>query len=481
MRGQMIRTGLAGFASALALMSFTPMAAADIQPEAERSARGAVISARIGDRLVRYMEAEAEQRWSEALSGYDALMRDERLSDFERATVLELRGRARYQLERPRAAAADWQAAIEIGILARERANLLRINAGQILLAEGEYQAGIFLIETALALGAALTGDIAFRLAQGYGQLGDYASGLDYARRAFALAAPAQRRHYSLLLFYYQSLDMMPEQLELIEQMVAQWPQEKQYWSSWATLLARMDRSREAFDVNAVMYTNGLLSEPAELIRLAEYYAYFDYPYRGAMILQREINAGRIEANPRHYRMLARLFRQAREWEAALPVLRRVATLTGRGQDYAVLGEALYQSGQFRDAEAMFVQALRRGELDRPGDIHAFLGNARVELDDYENAAKAFTEALDWEYSRAAAQGWLDFIARRREILDNAERQAHRVEIQRCGNWVEDERRSIPTHDDRFDTLGRRLFNLPDGCTTYFNSYGELWPRWEEV
>lgn len=481
MRGQSIRAGLAGFASALALISFTFSAAADMQPADDRDARGTVISARVGDRLHRYMEAEGEERWDEALAGYDALMLDERLSDFERATVLELRGRLRYALEDPAAAAHDWQAAIEIGILARERANILRLNAGQLLLGEGEYEAGLFLIETALALGATLTGDLAYRLAQGYGQLGDYASGLPYARRAFELADPAARQHYSLLLFYYQTLDMEGEELALVREMVVRWPEEKRYWTSWASLLARMDQSREAFDVNVVMYTNGLLTEPEELIRLAEYYAYFDYPYRGAMVLQREINAGRIEANPRHYRTLARLFRQAREWEAALPVLRRVATLTGRGQDYAVLGEALYQSGHFQDAEAMFEQALRRGALDRPGDVHAFLGNTRVELDDYTNAVKAFTDALDWEYSRAAAQGWLDFIDQRQNILDNGERQAHRVEIQRCGNWVEDDRRSIPTHDDRFDALDRRLFDLPQGCATYFDVYGELWPRWENV
>lgn len=481
MRGLSIRAGLAGFASALALISITCAAGADMQPADDRDARGTVISARIGDRLVRYMEAEGEDRWDEALSGYDALILDERLSDYERATVLELRGRARYELEQPRDAAADWQAAIEIGILARERANILRLNAGQILLGEGEYEAGIFLMETALALGATLTGDLAFRLAQGYGQLGDYPSGLSYARRAFDLAAPAQRRHYSLLLFYYQSLDMTAEQLELVEEMVGRWPEEKPYWSSLASLLARMDRGREAFDVNVVMYTNGLLSEPEELIRLAEYYAYFDYPYRGALVMQREMNAGRIEANPRHYRMLARLFRQAREWEAALPVLRRVATLTGRGQDYAVLGEALYQSGRFQDAEALFEQALRRGGLERPGDIHAFLGNTRVELEDYTNAVKAFTDALDWEYSRASAQGWLEFIDQRRRILENGERLAHQVEIQRCGNWVEDERRSIPTNDDRFDELGRRLFVLPEGCPDYFDVYGDLWPRWENV
>lgn len=443
----------------------------------------------IGDRVMRALEAEAEGHHSEAVAAYDALLATDRLTGFEQASVLQLRGRAWYALNDPGLAIADWRRAIALNALPVETANILRINTGQLLLAQEEYRSGVFMIETALTLGAEANADIALRLAQGYAQLQDYGSGLRWAEAAFAQADPRQERHYMLLLFYYQALDLNSDELTLIRDMVDRWPEEKRYWTALASLLARTGEAREAFEVNAVMYVNGLLSESDELIRLAQYYAFYDYPYRGADILQRELNSGRIDQEPANYRLLASLWRQAREWDRAEPVLRRVATTTGRGADYEALGEALYQAGEFSEAEAMFVQALNRGGIRRPGQTWALLGNARHEQDNLEGAIEAFEVALGYDYVRENAQGWINFIESEIAIRSpSGPREPgseiavpDRVMLEECEIWIDRARGQTPTHRDEFDEAGYRLFTLPERCAPYLDRYGNRLPEWEEA
>lgn len=463
-------------AAALALLVFAAAAA----PPSARADEETTLSAQTGERILEILEREAAGDWAEASRGYAELLDAQSLSSFERATLLKLQGRARYELDDVPGAIAAWRAALALGVLPVEDANALRVNTGQLLFAEGDYEGGVTLIEAALQLGTPLSSDLAMRLAQGYGQLERYRAGLDHARQAFDLAEPPERRHFTIVLFFYQQLDMLPEQAGLLARMVERWPGDKANWSSYAALLAQTGREADAFEINRIMYTNGMLDSSEELVRLARYYSYYEYPYGGAGLLERELNAGRVDPEPGNYQLLADLWRQAREWDRALPVLRRVATLTGAGPDYEKLGEALYQAGEYAEAEAVFSQALDRGGLSRPGDTWLLVGNTRVEQDNLDGASDAFRRALDWEYSRAGAQGWLDFIERKIAIQRDAVRLARLTAIEGCELTIERERRGPVTSPDQLDSEGRRILPLPPECEPFFDVYGQRRSEEEE-
>lgn len=318
---------LAGALCALTL----PTAHATVRNEAP-----GILSPAVGNRLLELIHLEGEGAWRDAEAGYTALIATGSLTPYERAILLRQRGRARYQLEDLTGAIADWRAVIALGALPDEDANALRINTGQLLMVVDDYRGGITLIEAAIARGVPLNGDLAARLAQAHARIEDHEGGLPYARFAFARAEEAEaggadRQTFSLLLYYYQQLAMLPDQLALIEDMVARWPAEKANWTSYASLLAQAGREADAFEVNRIMYLGGMLTSSAELVRLAQYYSWYDYPYGGAVMLERELNAGRVERSTANMQLLANLWRHAREWQRALPVLERVATTSGAG------------------------------------------------------------------------------------------------------------------------------------------------------
>lgn len=448
-------------------------------PAEAQSRENQTLGNRVGQRVLEIIETEAEDNWRAAADGYGQVLAWDGLTAFERATLLRLRGRAFYELDQSGRTIQDWRAALELGVLPVEDANTLRINTGQVMIAEEDYAGGIGMIEHALALGVPLNTDLAFRLAQAHAQIDSLDEGLEYARFAFDNAEPRTRSQYSMLLYYLERLERYEQQLSLLEAMLVRWPGEKTVWSRFAGVLSHLERDQESFDVVTVMYVNGMLTEADELVRLARYYQAFGYPYRGAVILEREINSGRVDANPAEHRLLASLWRDAREWDRALPVLRRVATMTGIGTDYEALGEALYQNREFEEAETMLRQALRQGGLNRPGDTWSLIGNSLVEQDRAGAALHAFEQALDWEYSRASAQGWINFIGHQADIQRGWTQLQQAIAIEECGIRIERERRTVPTRETRFTADGRRLFALEEPCQIYFNEYGDLRPEYE--
>ncbi|WP_291842167.1 hypothetical protein [Maricaulis sp.] len=466
---------LAVAALAISLMVFGhPFAAAfaDDRP-------GGTLSPPVAARLLELIELEGLEAWDEAEAGYAAMIEGWSLSPYERAILLRQRGRARYELDSMDGAISDWRTVIALANLPDDDLNALRINTGQLLMVDGQYRAGINLTEAAIGHGVAVNADLAMRLAQAYAQDDDHQGGLAYARDAFTLAeadGAEGRQHISVLLYYYQQLERLPDQMALMELMVARWPDEKANWTSYAALLAQNGREADAFEVNRIMYLNGMLTSSEELVRLAQYYSYYDYPYGGAVMLERELNAGRVEASVSNLQLLANLWRHAREWERALPVLERVATTSGHGRDYEAYGEALYRAAQFSEAEAVFLQAINRGGLSRPGDTWTYVGNARMELGRLNAAEQAFLRALDWDYSRAGAQGWLDFIASKRAVLRAARELEILTTIESCEIDIERLRRQVVVSEDEYDSEGRRVLALPAPCEPWFDSYGHRLP-----
>lgn len=444
--------------------------------QSEQDAVERVFSSEIGEIVLAAQEQQGQDLWAQSIESLNRALSRGSINPYERSVALQLRGRAYYETDRVTQAIQDWEGAINTGALLTEEMVNLRINIGQLYITEGQYDQGIGSFERAIRDGGddVLNPRLARMLAQAYAQAERYRDGLRYAELFWRDHPAAERRRgdYSLMLFYYQQLEMIPQQMGIVEEMVGRWPTEKNYWSSYASLLAQTGREDDAFETNKIMYLNGMLTDSREIVRVAQYYSFYEYPYRGASILERELNAGRVERNQNNLNLLANMWRQAREWERAIPVLRQVAQLSGSGDDYLKLAEALYQERQLAEAEGAFQEALNRGGLRRPGTAWTLLGNVRFELGRRQSAISAFREGARYPYSRTSANGWINFITS--QIRAEGERVRIREQVRRdeCRFSIEDEI-AIATLVGEVDENGRLVIEVPERCTEFYNQYGE--------
>ena len=411
-RAGLRRVGVVLMASLLAAAVVAPSALAQRNNEEEEDNSNRQFTPDIGEAVLELQTQmnEAED-YRGALAGFERLLREEEPNPYELGIILLLAGNARYNLDDIPGAMRDWNRAINEGDLPlADRMNLMH-NVAQLHFAEGEYRLAIAKMNEWIGLGGVTSDRDHFNLVAAYSELGEWQNALTHGRLAFEKGNPREKRHYDVLNFLYTELDMPVERAALLTEMVALFPQDRQVWNSIAALHAQAGRERKAFEIRKIMYLNGMLTTEREIINVVDYYSFFDVPYRGARILETEINAGRVERNQENLEHLARLYRQANEFDRAIPSLEAAARMSPDGGLYRDLGEAYYAEARLGEAETALTRALDRGGLgDDTGKIWVLLGNTRYEQDQLDTAIEAFESAQRFQDVRQEARDWQEFV-----------------------------------------------------------------------
>jgi lipopolysaccharide biosynthesis regulator YciM len=443
------------------------------QDEQQGSEEDRTMSAAIGEPILAAQECLEAENYTCVINTLTPLLgRD--VNSYERFVILRMRAVAYYNQERTDLAINDFLGAVNTGAATTDEEVAIRLNVGQLYIITERYSEGISQMEQAIRAGADLTANLALMLAQAYAQAERFSDGLRYAEMQYNQSSPRERRNYDMLLFYYQQLERVPDQLRLITDMVERWPGDRNIWTSLVALMAQTNNESGAFEANKLMYLNGMLREERELVRLAQYYSYFEYPYRGGVILEREMNAGRVERSRANLEILANIWRQAREYERAIPVLEAVAE-QGDGEDYLRLAEAYYQENRLPAAENAFETAINRGGLTRAGDAIALLGTVRYEQENRQGALNAFRQCGQYAYSRRTCNGWVTFIQNEIDAERNRADLINRVNTEECRNTVREAINlvTITGNEDDFDEEGNAIIDVPERCQAYFNERGE--------
>jgi len=231
---------------------------------------------------------------------------------------------------------------------------------------------------------------------------------------------------------------MQGRQADIVKQMINRWPEDKTLWDAWASMLANGGREQEAFEGTKMLYLGGALNSEDDLLKVVQYYSFYDMPYQAAEILEREMNANRISRTPAQLKQLSGLFRQAREYKRAIPVLEQAASQSGDAKLYADLGEALYNEGSCQKSETAFNEAINRGY--DAGKSWMLIANCRYdqtntlerlncEMTDTQmaeapitkarlSAINAFNQVPNSSRERKNASKWIQFINAERDAVD---------------------------------------------------------------
>ena len=346
---------------------------------------------------------------------------------YDAATSYELRGSVKASLEDFPSALADFQRALNLNALPTSRNNQLRYFIAQLQFQEGRYQAAIAglnqWIQSARACAQNVDPNAYYLLAAAYTQItpANYRAALDPARRAVT-ANKAQgeprKSYFDLLNLVYSELGDNPNRSALLEEMINFWPGTKSYWTQLSGAYSQTGNDREAFSVLEVAYRAGLLTTESELLTLVQYYSFFDNPYRGGELLQREMDAGNIDRDQDNLVMLSQLWSQSREHKRSIPILREAAGGSSDGDLYYRLGQVLLADEQYAASQRALENAVNRGGMDRKdtGDAWLLLGTARFnqagpeDTEIWANARRAFVNAQRYEGARTRAAQWVSYI-----------------------------------------------------------------------
>lgn len=362
------------------------------------------------------------------------------MKPYDKSTTLQMRASVKVNLEDYPGALRDFQGALDAGGFDTKQNNQLRYYIAQIQFQLENYQAAIqglnAWISAARAAGEPVDANAYYLLAAAYTQISppNWRAAMGPAEQAIAARSEPKKSDHDLLNLIYSELNESSKRGPLLEKMINYWPNERSYWVQLSGFYSNTGKDQDAFAVLEVAYRAGLLSRESELITLINYYSFFDNPYRGARMMEREMEAGNIARNTKNLTLLSQLWSQAREHKRAIPVLQAAAQSAGTGELYYRLGQVLLADEQYAPSERALANAINKGGLpaEKVGDAWLLIGTARFsqagpeDCDKRDKAREAFVTAQRYPKSSRQASDWvtyIDAIKRTNEAQDRLEQQ----------------------------------------------------------
>lgn len=146
------------------------------------------------------------------------------LNAYERSTVYQMQGSAYYELNQYEKAIGAFENAVQAGGLLPAETKMLKLNAAQLRIGNGQYAKGAAALEDYFLRGGESKPQLIEILVQAWVQADELAKALPWAEQWFETAAPKERRHYDLMNYLYANLGMKDYQADILSQMILLWP-----------------------------------------------------------------------------------------------------------------------------------------------------------------------------------------------------------------------------------------------------------------
>jgi tetratricopeptide (TPR) repeat protein len=219
----------------------------------------------------------------------------------------------------------------------------------------------------------------------------------------------AKEDWYVLLNFAYFQQENYAKVRDLQKLLLVKWPK-KRYWFSLAGAFTELGEDNNLIYAYDAAHTQGLLEKESELVTMAQLYMQAEVPYKAAMLLDKEMKAGRVAKNAKNYRLLSQAWSLAQEDEKSVPALQEAAKLSDEGELDLRLGNAHLNLGEYKECENAVESGLKKGGIKSPDNAQISLGMCLYNQRKYQAAIRAFREAGKTSRSQRISRQWISVI-----------------------------------------------------------------------
>lgn len=261
----------------------------------------------------------------------------------------------------------------------------------------------------------ALTAAQHIMFAQIYYQDKQFDNVITEVTRAVALAeqkASAIKENWLILqrASYYE-LKQPLQVVKVMEQLVRLYDK-PEYWLQLAGMYGEVGEEDKQLAVMEASWHAGHIKKESEVMTLAQLYRFHQVPFKAAVLLEQAIANGTVVASEKSFAALAQAYVAAKEDEKALPTLAKASEIADTGKFDVQLAQAYLNLERWPEAIAAANKALTRGKISRVGDMHLVIGMAQFNLQAFDDALIAFTQAQKIPKSAKTAKQWFHYVER---------------------------------------------------------------------
>ena len=293
----------------------------------------------------------------------------------------------------------------------------------QLQFTQEDYEAALKTIRQLMAVISEPSADVLMLEGQALFQLARYDEALKPIKSAIELyreqgRTPKENWLLLLRVIYFEQKDY-DSMIGVVKELIVYYPKDT-YILTLAGIYSELGDTKKQLALTEVLYEKGLLTSASHVTNLANLYLLHGLPYKAAKVLEKEMGENIVDSNERNLRLLSQAWYQAREDQKAIPPLERAAKLSDDGTLYVRLGQAHINLEQWNDASAAIQKALKLGGLKRPDQANIMLGMALFNEKRLEQARRAFAKAASDNRSKRAATQWMAYVdseIKRRDLL----------------------------------------------------------------
>ena len=410
--------------------------------DAQETKQAQAVGKEIYDRIQKAQEEVDAKNYDGALRILNQLRSKDTLTDYERQNVLNYIGFVHYNMDNINEAIRTYEELLKIPTMEDQFRKQTVYTLAQLNTMQERYAPALKLLDEYFVLETNPAPEPYILYAQNLYQENRYADMVKPIETAMNIARERNKEvkedWYVLLNFAYFQQEDYAKVRDIQKILLVNWPK-KRYWFSLAGAYTELGEEENLVYAYDAAHTQGMLEKESELVTMAQLYLQAEVPYKAGKLLAEEMEKGRVSGDVKNYRLLSQAWQLAQEDEKAIPSLQAAARASSDGELDVRLGNAYLNLGQYENCAEAVQTGLNKGGLKNPDNAYISLGMCQYNLKQYNNSIASFREASKERRSRRIAGQWISVIesdVQRNEQIRLAEaaarKQAQELEKRRA-------------------------------------------------
>ena len=337
----------------------------------------------------------------------------DKLNDYEKATLWNLYAAVyRSEDDNKRAVDAYVQVLKQNNLPEGLRDNALFALAQTFFLME-DYKKSIAVLNKWFAVVQDVQPDAYILLAQAYYQLQDYQGAKTPILKALSVAKqrnqPFKENWLGLLRAVFYEMKDYASATKVMQLLVTLYPKDT-YFLQLSGLYGLQGDQKKQAEMMHVAYVGGYVSQPSDVLNVARLYMAQEAPQRAVDLLKDKLRDKTLELNIENLQLLAQGLSLARDIDESIPVLNKLASMSGESKHYNYLGQAYMQQGNWAKAAEAFDGALKAKDVGNADSLRMQLGTALYNDGKLQPARGVFGAIPGSSPNGEAAANWIKFI-----------------------------------------------------------------------
>lgn len=289
-----------------------------------------------------------------------------------------------------------------------EQANTLRLIA-DLNMQEKRYAQAVTKYKEWMAFTCKEDPDVYLRIATGLYEQQIWDQMLEPVIKSIQLSDKPNKNAYALKLTSYYNRKMYKETVEVAEEIVTIFPDNKANWTQLGFFYMLVEDYKKALSTFEMALDQGYLTKEAEIKALMQLYSTNNIPYKAAMLFEKYMKSGLVKKDEKNLSALASTWNMAKDSKKAAEYYGLAAAFGTDPNLYYKQGTSLYLSEKYKDALVALQKALDAG-ADNVGRVHMAMMEASFYSGDFKTAYSHVLEAKKDSATARSARSWEPYI-----------------------------------------------------------------------